>query len=76
MTKIKQRCEETGLDTVAFSKAARLYTSETAKIVRGAYRCGARVRGRIASALGAPEADLFDADGWPLMAEEPQAVAR
>lgn len=76
MTRIKLLRQNKGMTNADFARAARLYISEAHKVNRGDYRCGPTVRQRIAAALGSPEAELFDADGWPLLvAPTPAEVA-
>lgn len=73
MTVLSQILETRSIDFHAFCKKADLHTSKAYQIRAGKQRLGPAVRRRVAQAVGEPEENLFDKQGWPL---ELEAAAR
>lgn len=70
MTRLREIRVAAGLAQSDFARLAGMYCSTVSRLEMAREKAGPSLRARVAEALSKPEAELFDDDGWPLMAEE------
>lgn len=69
-TKIRKARLSLGMRAPDLARATNLHVPNLYRLESGDEKAGPAVRARVAAALGRPEAELFDPQGWPLPAEE------
>lgn len=69
-TKLRKLRLALGLSAADLARQSDTYCPLIYKLETGGEKAGPRVRPRVAAALGVAESELFDAQGWPLPAEE------
>lgn len=67
-TRLRQIRIEQGLSFPEFARAANIGGPNLNKLEKGSDKAGPRVRSRVAIALAVAEEELFDGNGWPLLA--------
>jgi len=65
MTVIRRLRLERGISRTDACRLAGCYSADYSKVEAGSARAWPRLRTAIATMLAVPEADLFDASGWP-----------
>jgi len=79
MTKIEFYRREASLSQSALARRLGISPANIVLVERGHRKPWPKLRRQLAEALGVPETELFDAEGWPLkaeLAETPRAQAQ
>lgn len=76
MTKMRALRESRNWTQKQFARACGLHQSQASAFETGTGKAGRSVQERIAAVLSVPPTQIFDGDGFPIVLDDAEALAR